>query len=105
MSNAESYVYISLSEDGFYHVTAKTRGSDRETAEKIAHDVLRFLSAGRRTFIRTEPTASSETDYDTGITHHRGYVRFSFKDEPGTTEVLKIEPNPLVGFGPRTVGE
>lgn len=94
---AEARVWISFVND-IYHVRAETTGCDKEAAEKLAQDIMRFLTHGRRTFVRIEPTARSDNEYNTGITHHQGYVRFAFKDEAGGRETLEEAPIDDVGY-------
>lgn len=85
-------------EHGFFNVYATTVGSTLSDAGTAARYVLDALAFGRTAFIRAAPEAHSETSFDTNIVQHRGFVRFSYKLEPGTWHypdpVIKI---PLIG--------
>lgn len=70
-------------EDGLFTVYCRTFGDTEGEAHLMAKRVLDFLAAGRRTYIRHEPSAKSEENFDTGKTIHIGCVRFSFWDTPG----------------------
>jgi hypothetical protein len=69
--------------DGFFHVYATTVGSTEIHAFVAAEHVLNAFAWGRLAFIRSSPEAWTETDFDTKITHHKGFVRFSYKLEVG----------------------
>lgn len=69
--------------DGFYPVYVMTVGNTKEMALAGAVHVLNALAFGREALIRCEPEAFSEMDFDTKITNHGGFVRFSYKLEPG----------------------
>ena len=72
--------------EGYFHVQARTRGSDQQRAKWMAERVLWFLAENRKAFVRAMPEAATDKNYDTGAEIHHGYVRFSFKDEPGKWE-------------------
>ena len=42
------------------------------------------FAKGRTAFVRNLPEADSDTNFDTKLTKHRGYVRFSFRLEAGS---------------------
>ncbi len=70
-------------EDGIFNVFCTTVGNTHAEAMMGATAVLNIFAHGRWAFIRVKPEAVSEEDFDTKITHHRGFVRFSYKLESG----------------------
>jgi hypothetical protein len=77
-----------LDPSDIYHALVRTEGetaSDALDGAKFAMDVL---AKGRTAYLRCPPEVSSETDFDTKITKHAGFARFSFKLEPGDWQVL-----------------
>lgn len=79
-------------ENGFFNVYATTLGSTLSDALTAATYVLDAFALGRTAFIRVVPEAHSEVLYDHKITQHRGFVRFSYKLEPGTW----LYPDPAI---------
>ena len=71
------------STDTATNVTCNTWGDTKECALNGAKWVLDMFAKGRLAFIRTEPEANSEMDFDTKMTKHSGFTRFSFATEPG----------------------
>lgn len=88
-------VFVSPPHDGFYPVYCRTSGDTQEKALEAAQYVLEAFALGREAFIRVKPEAHSDTDFDTKETYHRGFVRFSYKLEPGCWHYP--DPNPFVG--------
>lgn len=78
-----TYLQISKTDDGWFHVYCPTNGSSVEEALAAAEFVLKSLATGKLTMIRAEPQATAEQNFDTKETTFKGFVRFSFKDEPG----------------------
>jgi hypothetical protein len=66
-----------------FNVNCHTRGDSKEEAEAGAMAVLKQMAHGKFAFIRTEPHAVTETDFDTKEVKHMGFVRFAFADTPG----------------------
>ena len=81
--NAEILVSDQPGEAGFIHVQAKVLGDSMEDALTGAKQILDKYAAGKLAYIRAKPEAHSDRDFDTKIVVHRGWVRFSYKDEPG----------------------
>ena len=48
-----------------------------------AEYILETFAKGRAAVIRAKPEAMSERDWDTQLMRHSGYVRFSYRLEPG----------------------
>lgn len=85
--------------DGWLHASVVVLGGLDADCLAGAQWAADFLAKGRITVFRVRPEASHETNFDTKMIKHRGYVRFSFKLEPG--EWLDCEPRPegtFVGF-------
>lgn len=76
-------VQISRDDEGWFHVYCPTVGDSAAEAKAGAAYILNNFASDRLAFIRHEPSAESETDFDTKIEHHKGFVRFSFRDESG----------------------
>lgn len=76
-------VQISRDDEGWFHVYCPTVGDSAAEAKAGAAYILNTLASDRWAVIRHEPSAESETDFDTKIEHHKGFVRFSFRDGPG----------------------
>jgi hypothetical protein len=74
---------VSMDEDPWAHVIATVWGKSRVDCEIAATKVLDRLARGRIAFIRHPPTGETQHDFCKDKDEHRGYVRFSFKDEPG----------------------
>jgi hypothetical protein len=75
---------------GFLNVIARTIGETREDALAGAEFVLNAFAFGRLAYIRVKPEANSETDFDTKVTRHRGFVRFSYRLESGDWQYPEI---------------
>ena len=69
--------------DDFMHCTAMVDGETKESALVGAKVILDLFAKNRTTFVRTPPEADSDTNFDTKLTIHRGYTRFSFRLEAG----------------------
>lgn len=98
---SRALVNISFNGD-FYHVMADTTGKTSGDALDLAKSILKMLTEGKETYIRAAPSVEVETNYETGITSCRGFVRFSFRDVPGDVENLaEFEGDDLndVSFG------
>ena len=67
----------------YMHATAMVDGKPAEDALTGARIVLDLFAKGRNAFIRVQPEAASDTNFDTKETKHLGYVRFSFRLEAG----------------------
>ena len=68
---------------GFKHVQARLLADSQDDALAGAQQILNDYATGKTAYIRAKPEAQSERDFATNFVFHRGYVRFSFKDEPG----------------------
>ncbi len=87
---------------GLFHVTADIRLDGQKECLLAAGTVLNAVK-GKTAFIRIPPEASSDRDIVRDVWLHCGYVRFSFKDEPGVwrySEKQKETPE-FLGFGAR----
>lgn len=86
----------------FVHCIAKVLGKTEADALSGAKAIFDLFAKGRETFIRTEPEADTYTDFDTKEKQYRGYVRFSFRLEPGSwhhqSEINNLIPSSLGGF-------
>lgn len=92
-----------LSADELRHVVAWVTGPSKAGCLKGARTVLDVVR-GKWAFVRVPPEADSQYDIDFQAWRHRGYVRFSFKDEPGdwlTRETLPMEDGASRFFGLR----
>jgi hypothetical protein len=69
-------------DNGVCYVIAQIIGDSNAAALAGARAILHAVE-GRTTFIRIRPEAASQKDYLEDKIVHRGYVRFSFKNEPG----------------------
>ena len=67
----------------FVHCIGKVNGFTKEDAFIGAQYILDLFAKGRSAFIRVEPSAESDTSFDTKKITHRGFVRFSFRLESG----------------------
>ena len=82
------------------HLQAQTIGGSEKLALEAADWVLQYFGNGRTCMIRAKPEATTYVDFDTKITHYRGYVRFSWENVPyhhydmtkGNTN-LPVEPD------------
>ncbi len=84
-------------EAGYYHVLVATEGLTEPACLKLAQAALEVVR-GKRAFIRVPPEADSLYDFITSQWQHRGYVRFTFRDEPGEWEhvqPMKIDTGEL----------
>lgn len=81
-----------------YHVMVKTLGETKEAALIGTQFVRDVFAKGRTAFMRVNPEADSDTDFDTRITRHTGFARFSFKIEAGEWQVV-TDPPVIIGFG------
>ena len=91
-----------VEQDGWMHVLVRTRGSSRAHALKAAQVATDIVTKGRASLVRAEPGAYSERVEGSDAIAHRGYARFSFKDEPGEVIVRKSYdegPPDVAGFG------
>lgn len=88
--SAAADVSISLNENGV-HVIGRLRGTDVETVQALGKAILDNLSAGKKTLVRAEPTASEERDAESGEVHITGFVRFTVLPEDGEAET--VDPN------------
>ncbi len=80
---AEVLISDQPNEDGFWHVEGRILGDTNGAALAGAMQIIHSYAGGKTTYVRANPESLSETDFDTEKVIHRGYVRFSFKDEPG----------------------
>lgn len=74
-------ILLSFSE-GTYHLYATTEGDTADDALAGAQEIYAAWANGHQSFIRALPTVSSDVDFDTKQTRHRGFVRFSFLPGP-----------------------
>jgi|SRR5580693_563577 hypothetical protein len=65
------------------HCVAFVNGRTAESALKGADKVLNLFAKGREAYLRVEPESYSEVDSNTKELKHAGFVRFSFRKEPG----------------------
>jgi hypothetical protein len=88
---------LSHPSEGFFHIYATTIGETKEDAFAGAEYVLNAFAFGRLALIRAKPEANSETDFDTKLTRHKGFVRFSYRLEAG--EWQYPDPPVMAGLG------
>lgn len=79
---AEVRCQFYYNEGGWTHVCAESRGDTLEAAVSALKPLLR-MAEGKTAFIRVPPSGRSARDFATQKMQHRGWVRFSFKEEPG----------------------
>ena len=96
--NWQATIGLAKDEMGMYHVIANVDAPSKELALEGAEFIKKIFTENRETFMRFQPEAESFTDFNSRIVSHRGFVRFSFRDEPGEIR----PPQPIVGF---TLGE
>lgn len=80
---AQLNITVSCTDDGLFHVIGESTGDSQADALKAVQMVWDRMAFGRTGITRALPEANSDTSFDTKITLHRGYVRFTFLDEPG----------------------
>lgn len=88
----------SPSPDGIIQIYCTTTGATPADAMTAATFVLNAFAHGRQAMIRCAPEARSETDFDTKITNHLGFVRFSYKLESGEWTFPEHETSIPMGF-------
>lgn len=72
-------------ESGHIHVTVQSEADTRGEALSIVRDTYdTFIYDAKEVYRRTEPEVASDTDFDTKITRHKGYARFTFLPSEGT---------------------
>ena len=86
-----------INDAGFFHVICNVEGISHSAAILGAEHILNIFAKGRMAMILAKPEANSETDFDTKIIHHRGYVRFSYKLEAGDWQYP--DPSMRLSFG------
>ena len=77
--------------NGLYHVTIRTDGATTEDCRILASRIIRFMAGGRTAFVRRQPEASEYVSFETQKTSHRGFARFSFRDESGNWHLIAQE--------------
>ena len=60
--------------------------ASKEDALTLVNRAMKMLAGGKRAFIRVWPDANSDREFETGITRHTGYARFTFMDVAGDWE-------------------
>jgi hypothetical protein len=95
--NWQATIGLSKDEMGMYHVIANVDAPSKELALEGAKFIKKVFTQNRETFMRFQPEAESFTDFDTKITSHRGFVRFTVRDEPGLVHIP--EPTVQISLG------
>jgi hypothetical protein len=98
MSSWTANVLISKDENGSFSVYCTTGGATEADCLDGAQFVLAALTTGKQCFLRAEPQATSEKNFETDTTEVRGYTRFLFTDKPGVT-VRREDTVEYVGLG------
>ena len=80
-------------------VMAKVIANSADEAKDAAQFIYNALAAGKLRFLRCPPEGESFTDFDTGITRHKGYTRFAFRDEPGDEIIPDQSQIRSIGLG------
>lgn len=70
-------------DDGWVDVYCPVVGDTAEEAKAGAEHILYALAAGKRAVIRCAPNVLDDLDFDTARITHRGFVKFSYRNEPG----------------------
>ena len=91
--NAE--VMVSGGNEGFIHVQARVAGDTQADALKGTEVILDSMASGKVAFVRARPEAHTDTDFDTKEVLHGGYVRFTFRNEPGNWVYPNDTPSKL----------
>ena len=89
-------IIVSDGGSGFKHLYATIDGDSHAEAIEGAQSIYEGFGSNRECFIRVLPEAHSETDFDTKITRHRGFVRFSFGPNDGPHHMPS--ENSFIGF-------
>ncbi len=92
-------IMVSDAGAGFKHLYATTEGDSKADALEGAQAIFDAFAAGKEAFIRTMPEAFSDTDFDTKITSHKGFVRFSFGPHAGSHHFPVNDVQKIFGFG------
>ena len=93
-------VFLSTTPDGVHNLEARVDGETNKAALAGAKMIFDAFTANRETFVQAAPEAVSETDFDTKIMRHRGYVRCAFLDKQGPIHRRAETIYPVfVGFG------
>lgn len=84
--------------DEFNHVYIRGEGTDKQDTLEAVTTVTEWVARDRECYIRVEPEVNSEKDFDTKVTRHRAWSRFSFRDQAG----VRHKPDKditVMGFG------
>lgn len=82
---------------GGYSIMATVDSDNAAAALDGANKVAELFAEGNLTFFRVRPEASSERDFDTNETRHRGFVRFTTFDVAGGWEDIRGVGIPKLG--------
>lgn len=63
----------------------------REAVLKENTKVTKWVMRDRESWVRIPPEVSTDTDFNTKITHHRAFSRFSFMDRMGDKRQIDRE--------------
>lgn len=80
-------LWLSAYAAGYTHAILRVEATTEEIALKAVTGIYEMLAGGRKRYLRTAPRASSEQDFETQETVAKGYVRFSFRTEPGDEQI------------------
>ena len=83
----------------YHHFQVQVDGVTEPDCRAGGDWVLNFFAQGRDTFIRTPVEMASDTDFDSKVTRHRGFVRFSVRLQAGEWHYPEpAEENTSIGF-------
>lgn len=92
---------ISTGGDGWFTVFCRVHADSVSEALVGAEFVLNALAGGKLAAIRHAPSGEEKVNLDTKAVTYEGYVRFSFRDEPGEWKYpdRAIEGVAMTAFG------
>jgi hypothetical protein len=88
--------------DILHRLEARVTGLTQEDALSGSQFILDLFAKGRLAYIHARPEVHSDRNSNTGEMMHCGYVRFSFRPEPGEwhdADKSYEREVPLCGFG------
>lgn len=96
---ADMGAIIRISGDGdAFNVIVETQGVSEDAAKRMASLALEWLAGGKEAFIRSEPKASTDTNFNTGQTYHKGFARFHFIDRSGTWKLRAKDEDVVLAY-------
>lgn len=85
--------------DGTVYVVVGLEAPTKDAALDAVTKILDVVK-GRRAFVRVTPEGESQCDFMTNKWSHRGFVRFSYFNEPGEWEYSKYDKSAELRYLP-----